>query len=247
MTSIRFYKGTTSTGPYIVNLWSGDGAERLATGTLTSSATGWVQVDFATPVVITTGTDYVASYHVPPGAGYAFNADYFGPTPYSRGQLMVVNAVDTGGGNLGAGSFTYSDGSVFPTSTSTSNYWVSPVFVETAQNPPPPLPANMAPTVGNQSASVTEDGSLAVALSATDDNTALSAMKFTILSLPTLGLLTYNGVAVSAGQTFTGSPSNLVYTPGVETEGGLSDAFTYTATDDDPTPLTARRRRSRLR
>jgi hypothetical protein len=241
---IRFYKGSIGTYTYNVDLWNADGTQRLATGTLTgSAATGWVEVDFDTPVDITAGTQYVAAYHVPAGVGYAVDANYFGATPYSNGPLTVVNSVDSNGGNAGAGSFTYSDGSVFPATPTTSNYWVSPVFVETSSGGGSGggggTTPNQAPVAADQSASVNEDGSVGLSLAATDDTTAAGQLTFTVVSLPTLGLLTFNGIAVTAGQTFTGSPSNLVYTPGVETEGGVSDSFTYTATDNDATPLTS--------
>ena len=63
ITGIRFYKASTNTGTHVGNLWTSTGT-RLATATFTSeTASGWQQVNFATPVAITANTVYVASYH----------------------------------------------------------------------------------------------------------------------------------------------------------------------------------------
>ena len=41
---------------------------KLATGTFTNESTqGWEQLNFATPVAVTAGTTYVASYYDPNG------------------------------------------------------------------------------------------------------------------------------------------------------------------------------------
>ena len=62
ITGIRFYKGTANTGTHIGSLWTATGT-KLATATFTNeTASGWQQVTFASPVAITAGTVYVASY-----------------------------------------------------------------------------------------------------------------------------------------------------------------------------------------
>ena len=67
ITAVRFYKGTTNTGTHIGNLWSANGT-LLARGTFSGeTASGWQQLNFATPVDITAGTTYVASYYAPSG------------------------------------------------------------------------------------------------------------------------------------------------------------------------------------
>ena len=76
VTGIRFYKGTGNTGTHVGNLWTLSGT-RLATVTFTDeTATGWQQALFSTPVPVTAGTVYVASYLVPNGR-YAGNSGYF--------------------------------------------------------------------------------------------------------------------------------------------------------------------------
>ena len=67
VTGIRFYKAAANTGTHIGSLWSPPGT-RLAQATFTNeTASGWQHVTFATPVTITAGTTYVASYFAPSG------------------------------------------------------------------------------------------------------------------------------------------------------------------------------------
>ena len=64
---IRFYKSAANSGTHMGNLWSITGTE-LATVTFSGeTATGWQQVNFATPVAIQANTVYVASYFSPNG------------------------------------------------------------------------------------------------------------------------------------------------------------------------------------
>ena len=64
---IRFYKGPQNTGTHIGDLWSSSGT-LLASATFTNeTASGWQQVNFSTPVSITAGTTYIASYEAPNG------------------------------------------------------------------------------------------------------------------------------------------------------------------------------------
>ncbi len=73
ITGVRFYKAAANTGTHIGSLWTTNGT-RLATATFTNeSATGWQSVTFASPVAVTAGTTYVASYFTPTGH-YSFTA-----------------------------------------------------------------------------------------------------------------------------------------------------------------------------
>ena len=73
---VRFYKSAANTGTHVANLWSSTGT-LLATATFTNeTASGWQQVNFATPVPITANTIYVASYHAS-GGHYAADQSYF--------------------------------------------------------------------------------------------------------------------------------------------------------------------------
>src|SRR4029450_483759 len=67
ITGIRFYKGAGNTGTHVGSLWT-SGGQQLPTATFSNeSASGWQQVDFASPVPVAANTVYVASYHAPDG------------------------------------------------------------------------------------------------------------------------------------------------------------------------------------
>ncbi|WP_244431568.1 DUF4082 domain-containing protein, partial [Bradyrhizobium yuanmingense] len=86
ITGLRFYKGSLNTGPHIADLWSSTGT-LLATATFTNeTASGWQQVNFSTPVAITAGTTYVASYHT--NGNYSGTQNYFA-TSLANGQLTA--------------------------------------------------------------------------------------------------------------------------------------------------------------
>lgn len=131
ITGVRFYKGAANTGTHIGNLWTAGGT-LLATATFANeSASGWQQVNFASPVAITANTTYVASYYAPNGR-YAADNQFFA----TQG---VVNAPLTApaSGASGNGVFAYGAQSGFPASSfQSTNYWVDVVF-EAAATPPP--------------------------------------------------------------------------------------------------------------
>ena len=122
ITGIRFYKGVGSSGTHTGSLWSSAGS-RLSIATFSGeTSSGWQQVQFATPVAITAGTTYVASYHA--NNGYAADNNYFA-SQVDSGPLHAL-ASSASGGN---GVYSYGTGSVFPTSSyQASNYWVDAIF-----------------------------------------------------------------------------------------------------------------------
>lgn len=123
VTGIRFYKGTLNTGTHTGTLWSSDGAP-LATGTFTDeSASGWQTLTFATPVAVTAGTTYVASYHAPIGR-YSYTTGYF-TYPHQNFPLTALAST----GSQGNGTYAYGSSTTFPGSGSAgTNYWVDVVF-----------------------------------------------------------------------------------------------------------------------
>ncbi len=133
ITGLRFYKGPNNTGTHIGTLWTSTGVQ-LAQATFTSeTTTGWQQVDFASPVPVATGVDYVASYHAPNG-GYGFDANYFASAPFSNAPLHALQSAP-GAAN---GVYAYAGATAFPTSTyQASNYWVDVVFTPGADATPP--------------------------------------------------------------------------------------------------------------
>ena len=142
ITGLRFYKGSLNTGPHIADLWSSTGT-LLATATFTNeTASGWQQVNFSTPVAITAGTTYVASYHT--NGNYSGTQNYFA-TSLANGQLTAPAGAN--------GVYAYGSGSAFPTNSyRSSNYWVDVVFNGSSSA------NNTSPTAVADSASATEKG-----------------------------------------------------------------------------------------
>ena len=104
ITGIRFYKETDNTGTHTGTLWSATGT-LLATGTFTSeSASGWQELDFSTPVTITAGTTYVASYHTDTGHYAATTSGL--SSAVTNGPLTALAS---------GGVYAYGSGNVFPT------------------------------------------------------------------------------------------------------------------------------------
>ena len=87
ITGIRFYKAAGNTGVHSVSLWSSTGQLMDTDVTDTETASGWQEADFETPVAITAGTTYVASYHTTVGH-YSVNQSYF-TSSYVNGPLTV--------------------------------------------------------------------------------------------------------------------------------------------------------------
>lgn len=211
ITGIRFYKGPLNTGTHVGNLWSSSGT-LLATATFTNeSASGWQQVNFASPVAISANTTYVASYFAPVGQ-YAFNGNYF-TTGVTNGPLHALANSEDPGGN---GVFQYGSTSSFPTQTFNSgNYWVDVVFVSSGAS---------NPVANNDSYTTTQGHALTITAPGVLSNdtspggNALSAIK---VSDPANGMLT-----LSANGAFT-------YTPVAAFSG--TDSFTYRATDGNST------------
>ena len=122
VTGLRFYKGASNTGTHVAHLWTSTGT-LLATATFTNeTASGWQQVNFATPVTITAGTTYVASYHT--SGNYAADPSLFG-SPVSNGPLTAPSSAASGGN----GVYAYGSGALFPTNSyNATSYGVDVLF-----------------------------------------------------------------------------------------------------------------------
>src|SRR5262249_56031752 len=91
--------------------WSG-GTPLGAAAFTGETASGWQQVTFGSPVAITAGTVYVASYFSPNGH-YSGNADYFTTQGVDNPPLHAL-ANGVSGGN---GVYVYVATHTFPTHT----------------------------------------------------------------------------------------------------------------------------------
>jgi hypothetical protein len=124
VTGVRFYKAAANTGAHVGSLWTSSGS-LLAQGTFTGeSASGWQTLVFSSPVAITAGTTYVASYFAPSGH-YSFTPQGFS-SAVTNGPLTAPASGSTTPGN---GVFSYGSGPAFPNTTyNANNYWVDVLF-----------------------------------------------------------------------------------------------------------------------
>jgi len=129
---VRFYKSAANTGTHVGNLWTSTGANLAHVAFTGETASGWQQMNFATPVSITANTLYVASYYCPAGH-YSADQNYFGT---ARDNAPLHAPAD--GASGGNGLFVYGAASGFPNQTYlASNYWVDVVFSPAASTPTP--------------------------------------------------------------------------------------------------------------
>jgi hypothetical protein len=122
ITGIRFYKSVQDVGTHVGNLWSASGT-LLATATFTNeTASGWQQVEFASPVAINANTTYVASYHS--SGNYAADPGLFNSS-ITNGPLTAPSSSSVGGN----GVYAYGSSSLFPSSSyNSTGYGVDVLF-----------------------------------------------------------------------------------------------------------------------
>jgi hypothetical protein len=118
ITGVRFYKETDNTGSHIGSLWTASGT-LLATGTFTGEkASGWQELDFSTPVPVTAGTTYVASYHT--------DAGHYAYTPAGLSSAVTNGPLTA---PAAGGVYAYGSADTFPSNTyNANNYWVDVVY-----------------------------------------------------------------------------------------------------------------------
>jgi hypothetical protein len=121
---IRFYKYPSNTGVHLGSLWTSTGTKLAGVRFTNETASGWQEARFASPVPITAGVTYVASYFTTAGR-YAVTENYFTHNGRTRGPLVIDPS-----GTRGPSRYVYSATSRFPTATyRASNYFVDVVFV----------------------------------------------------------------------------------------------------------------------
>ena len=122
ITGVRFYKAATNTGSHVVNLWT-TGGQLLATTTAgNETASGWQYATFPTPVAITSGTTYVASYFAPNGH-YSYTSNAFASSVDNAPLHAVANSTSANG------VFAYGNASSFTNqSYNATNYWVDVLY-----------------------------------------------------------------------------------------------------------------------
>ena len=220
ITGVRFYKEADNTGTHTGSLWSSNGT-LLATGTFSNESTeGWQQLNFSTPVAVTAGQTYVASYFTTAGH-YAVTVGGLA-SAVTNGPLTA---------EVDGGVYAYGSTSAFPTSTyEASNYWVDVVYSPAAGTGNPPSVSSAAPYPGSSSNPVSTDPSVtfseavvpsSVSFAVTDQNgnavagtTSLDGTDTIATFTPTSPLAastTYN-VTVSGAQDSSGQAMTSPYT-----------------------------------
>jgi hypothetical protein len=206
VTGVRFYKASTNTGTHIGDLWTSSGTLLASATFANETASGWQQVTFSNPVLVSAGTTYVASYYAPVGH-YSVTANGLG-SAVNNAPLHAVANTTSPDGVFGYG------GNVFPTgSYNASNYYVDVMF----QPLPPPGPvANVSATAGKASATLTWAA----------PTTGGAPTSYTITP--------YIGSTAQATTTVSGSPPATTATVG-NLKGGSTYTFTVTASNPNGT------------
>jgi hypothetical protein len=204
ITGLRFYKAAGNTGTHTGSLWTA-GGQLLATATFTNeTASGWQQVNFATPVAITAGTTYVASYHSNSGH-YSVSRSYFTST-FTNGPLHAM---------ANGGVYRYGTGG-FPTSSyQSSNYWVDVVLNSSAPvDTTPPTVTAITPA----------SGATNVATTTTATVTFSEAMNAASITTSTVFLRNASNVTVAATLSYNAATNTATITP----TAALANSATYT-------------------
>jgi len=122
---VRFFScddAVLAPGSYTGQLWASDGA-LLASGTFSNvTSNDWQELVFATPVLVSANTTYIASYHTN-------GTKYVGTTAglasaFTNGSLTAPENLSSGGN----GVFAYGAAASFPGNSVGANYWVDVLF-----------------------------------------------------------------------------------------------------------------------
>ncbi|WP_164515429.1 DUF4082 domain-containing protein [Microbacterium sp. 10M-3C3] len=220
VTALKFYKGAANTGTHVGALWDAAG-NRLARVTFQNESTaGWQTAMLDTPVTVTAGTRYVASYLAPNGR-YAVTANAFS-APYQRGPLSVA---------AGGSVYTYAD--AFPNQSSTTDYGVDLVF---QQSQPAPAVVSRTPDAGATAATDTQ-------VSATFDRAVVAGYSGTVTAdgAPVTGSWTTSSdgktVRFAPSQPFAEGAQVAVSLSGIRaTAGGTAATVSWTFQIRQSTP-----------
>jgi hypothetical protein len=201
VTGIRYYRGPGNQGTHVGSLWTAGGT-LLARATFTGeTANGWQEVTFDSPVAITAGTTYVASYFAPVG-GYALDAFYFSFFDVFNPPLRAL----ADGVEGGDGVFAYASSSAFPTQTNkASNYWVDVAFDPILRpDTTPPTVTDSAPADG--ATGVDNRVDVTATFSEGMDGSTIGPASFTLADAagdPVPAAVTYDALARTATLTPT--------------------------------------------
>ncbi|OWV89904.1 Mo-co oxidoreductase dimerization domain protein [Rhizobium sp. R635] len=204
VSGIRYYKAAGDTSAHTGSIWRADGTLVATVSFINESLSGWQTATFSTPLQITAGATYVASYHTT--GSYVATAGYFN-TAHTNGSLTALAGAN--------GVYAVGSGSTFPTqSYQSTNYWVDVVFNQST--------GNTAPVAANDNGYTTYA------------NTALSIAAANLLANDSdadgdpLAVTGANG-AVNGTVTFNSQTNTVTFTPTAGYTGSAS--FSYSISD----------------
>src|SRR5262249_14783983 len=182
-------------GTHTGSLWSSTGT-RVATGTFTNeTASGWQTLQFATPIAVSAGTMYVASYYAPSGH-YADDSLFFYYRDYQAPPLSAQSYSPT---TTTTYNGVFASGDRFPnTGYQGDNYYVDVTYVPTLAG----YPSIVSTTPADGATSVDPSVKPAAVFSSAMNPSTLT---FTVdgLNGPVTGSVSYDATSKTA--TFTPS------------------------------------------
>jgi Domain of unknown function (DUF4082)/Fibronectin type III domain/Bacterial Ig domain len=234
VSGVRFYKAAANTGTHLGSLWSASGTLLASATFANESASGWQQVSFSTPVLISPGVTYLAAYFAPKGH-YSLSSSAFASSGVSNPPLQALaNPISANG------VFAHSATGTFPTTAfSATNYWIDVDFVPAAV---PGQVTNVSATAGNGSASVSwsapSSGGPVTAYTITPYIGSEAQPPTTVTGSPPSSTATIKGLTNGTTYTFTVQASNF---NGAGTASEPSNSATPTAISppSSPTGVTA--------
>ncbi len=226
VSGVRFYKSAANTGTHTGTLWSAAGAP-LATATFSGESTsGWQEATFSSPVAVTAGTTYVASYHTTTGH-YAATGQGFA-SAFDNAPLHAPGNAAAGGN----GVFAYGASS-FPNQTyNSTNYWVDVTFTTSGSAPTAPgAPTGVSASAGDTSATVSwvapvDGGSPITSYTVTPFVGSVAQTPTTVTGAPPATSTVVTGLTNGTTYTFTVTAANAV---GAGTASAASNPVTPSA------------------
>ncbi|MEZ0393138.1 MAG: DUF4082 domain-containing protein, partial [Pseudobdellovibrionaceae bacterium] len=172
ITAIRFFKGSSETGTRTGKIYSSSGTLLASVVFSSETASGWQQMNLASPLSIAANTEYTVSVNT--GAGYYVATNQGMASQISNGSLRSV---------VGSNGVFGPVGSRPTQSWENSNYFRDVVFVaDSSSQPPPPPPSDVsAPLVSITSPAngsfVTKSTSVVIQAQASD-NVGVTKVEF---------------------------------------------------------------------
>ncbi|MGV8849609.1 MAG: DUF4082 domain-containing protein [Propionibacteriaceae bacterium] len=223
ITGLRYWRVASNTGTHTGKLYAANGSV-LASVTFVDGAQGWQQALFSSPVPVTAGTAYFATYYSP-------NGTYSATTNVFTNQMFNPPLASLNSGGV------YASGDAFPNqSFGAPNYFVDVVFTTTVTPPTDTAPSVASVTPASGATGVPVSTPVTVTFSG-----QLNTSSVTVTLTGPGGTAVPGALSTNASSaTFTPSGAlagNSIYTVtvGASSPGGTAMApFTSTFTTETP-------------